>query len=82
MQYVLDELQCAADEVRCLAKAEANEIANSIPDSWIDGRQPDLPVMGERRYYSTNYLVRKSSIKSLIHFKISLVADRRQAHLV
>ena len=48
-QYVLDELTCAADEVRCLAKAEANEIANSIPDSWIDGRQPDLPIDGEKR---------------------------------
>ena len=48
-QYVLDELTCPADEVRCLAKAEANEIANSIPDSWIDGRQPDLPIDGEKR---------------------------------
>ena len=46
---MLDELACTADEVRCLAKAEANEIANSIPDSWIDGRQPDLPIDGEKR---------------------------------
>ena len=49
LQVVLDKLSCVADEVRCLAKAEAEEIANSIPDSWIDGRQPELPVEGEKR---------------------------------
>lgn len=50
LQYLLGELKCLADEVRCLVNADAGEVTNAVPDSWINGRQTDLPVSGERRH--------------------------------
>lgn len=44
---ILNTLNCGADEVDCLVDATAEDIAESIPFSWRDTNQPELPQKGE-----------------------------------
>ena len=41
------DCQDGSDEVECLVDATAEDIAESIPFSWRDTNQPELPQKGE-----------------------------------